>query len=49
VDGHGVRLHDDRDDGHVLAQLSHVAAADDQVEAKSKAAVGDKAVSSKRE
>jgi hypothetical protein len=30
VDGHGVRLHDDGDDGHVLAQLSHVAAAGQQ-------------------
>jgi hypothetical protein len=30
VDGHGVSLHDDGDDGHVLAQLSHVAAARQQ-------------------
>jgi hypothetical protein len=26
VDGHGVCLHDDWDDGHMLGQLSHVAA-----------------------
>jgi hypothetical protein len=26
MNGHGVGLHDDRDDGHMTAQLSHVAA-----------------------
>jgi hypothetical protein len=26
VDGHSVSLHDNRDDGHMLGQLSHVAA-----------------------
>lgn len=28
--GHGVGLHDDGDDGHVLGQLSHVAAGNGQ-------------------